>query len=141
MRLPIEIARAYAAQHGSEFEARGLTILEGETGTHWERFEADELAGLALSEGETVESWFDRRLQAAPAHTHIAVPVTIDAGAVQVDARTTVEGATVQVKPAAVTIAKGAVHVEIKPRAGTKKITFEKKKGETVGATIKEEEP
>jgi HK97 family phage portal protein len=44
MRLPIEVARAYAAQHGSRLEAHGIVIFD----EHWERAEADDLAALAL---------------------------------------------------------------------------------------------
>jgi hypothetical protein len=44
MRLPIAVAREYAAQHGSELEARGVVVHSDD----WERWEADELAALAL---------------------------------------------------------------------------------------------
>jgi HK97 family phage portal protein len=117
MRLHPTIARGYAAQHGSEFEAKGVVIIDGKAGTEWERYEADELAALALSEGDTIDDWFNRRLVDAqtsePPTIHISTPVRIDKGAVQVDARTTVEGARVDVKPAAVTIAKGAMQTEV----------------------------
>lgn len=48
MRMPIERARDYAAQHGSVFETQGMRILDGESGTHWERHEAEALSALAL---------------------------------------------------------------------------------------------
>jgi hypothetical protein len=48
MRIPMTIARGYAAQHGSAFEARGVAIIDGEAGQAWEREEADELAALAV---------------------------------------------------------------------------------------------
>ena len=44
MRLPIGTARAYAAQHGAELEARGLVFLD----EHWERCEAEDLVELSL---------------------------------------------------------------------------------------------
>lgn len=44
MRLDPAIARAYAAQHGTEFESKGIVLISDE----WERFEADELAALSL---------------------------------------------------------------------------------------------
>jgi HK97 family phage portal protein len=44
MRLPVAVAREYAAQHGSELEARGVVVHSDD----WERWEADELAALAL---------------------------------------------------------------------------------------------
>jgi HK97 family phage portal protein len=44
MRLPVSVAREYAAQHGSELEARGVVVHSDD----WERWEADELAALAL---------------------------------------------------------------------------------------------
>jgi len=47
-----------------------------------------------------------------PAPINVSVPVTIDPGAVQVDARTTVEGARVEVRPTEVTIEKGAVQID-----------------------------
>lgn len=50
MRLPATIARGYAAQHGSEFEAKGAVIIDGDAGDQWERYEADELAALALED-------------------------------------------------------------------------------------------
>jgi HK97 family phage portal protein len=113
MHLNPAIARGYAAQHGSEFEAKGMVLLEGQAGVDWERFEADELAALSLSEGDTVDDWFNRRLAdvRTPPANHITVPVTIAAGAVQ--SHTTVEAARVEVKPAPVTIAKGAVQVTV----------------------------
>lgn len=48
MRIDPRLAQGYAAQHGTEFEAKGVAILNGEAGAEWERFEADELAALAL---------------------------------------------------------------------------------------------
>lgn len=50
MRLSSTVARAYAAQHGSEFEAKGVVLIDGDAGEQWERFEADELAALALAD-------------------------------------------------------------------------------------------
>lgn len=50
MRLPMGIARGYAAQHGSEFEAKGVAIIDGEAGTQWEREEAEDLAALAIED-------------------------------------------------------------------------------------------
>lgn len=50
MRLPATIARGYAAQHGSEFEAKGIAIIDGEAGAQWEQYEAGELAALALAD-------------------------------------------------------------------------------------------
>lgn len=49
MRLPIRVARVYAAQHGSVFESQGMAVLTGESGATWEREEADELALLVVS--------------------------------------------------------------------------------------------
>lgn len=49
MRLSMTMARGYAAQHGSAFEAKGLPLIDGEAGQAWESYEADELAALALS--------------------------------------------------------------------------------------------
>lgn len=62
MRISIEVARGVAAQHGSEFEAKGMTILDGKAGEAWERFEADELAALALADGnpQVIDGWFER---------------------------------------------------------------------------------
>jgi hypothetical protein len=48
MRLEPRLARAYAAQHGTEFEAKGVVLIDGAAGDEWERFEADELAALAV---------------------------------------------------------------------------------------------
>ena len=63
MRISIDVARAYAAQHGSEVEATGVPIFQGEAGEQWERYEVDELALLALNSGErSVDAWFNRRL-------------------------------------------------------------------------------
>jgi hypothetical protein len=52
MRLPMTIARGYSAEHGSEFEAKGVVLIDGEAGGAWEREEADLLAGLAIDCGE-----------------------------------------------------------------------------------------
>lgn len=52
MHLSINVAREYAAQHGSAFKAKGLVLIDGEAGPLWEDFEAVELAGLALSDVE-----------------------------------------------------------------------------------------
>ncbi len=51
MRLSLTIARGYAAQHGSRFEAAGLVLVDGEAGPAWEAYEADELAALSLMDG------------------------------------------------------------------------------------------
>lgn len=106
MRLHPEVARAYAAQHGAEFEAHGMARLEGESGAMWERFEADELTTLALDAGDrTVDAWFTRRLvdPRSPAPVHVSVPVstpvTIEKGAIEVDARPQVD-----VRPATVKV-------------------------------------
>jgi hypothetical protein len=48
MRMPLSLARGYCAQHGSEFEAKGIVLIADEAGESWERVEADELAALAL---------------------------------------------------------------------------------------------
>jgi HK97 family phage portal protein len=51
MRVPAAVARAYAAGHGSTFETNGAAVLlDDEAYGGWERFEADELAALALEE-------------------------------------------------------------------------------------------
>jgi len=117
MRLNPTVARGYAAQHGSEFETRGAAKLADDGGDEWERFEADELAALAMDEGNSVDEWFSRRLvdvkEPPTINISTSTPVTLDKGAVQVDARTTVEGARVDVQPPSVTIQKGAVHVEV----------------------------
>jgi HK97 family phage portal protein len=126
MRISLPIARGYAAQHGSEFEAQGTVLIDGAAGEAWERFEAAELAELAVSEGHTVDDWFSRRLVDArlSAQTTIHVPVQVDSpvtiakDAIQVDARTTVEGARVEVQTPDVTVAKGAVQVNVQtPKA------------------------
>lgn len=44
MRLPHDVARAYAAQHGESIEARGITVMTD----HWERLEAEALVELSL---------------------------------------------------------------------------------------------
>lgn len=61
MRLHPDVARGYAAQHGTVFEATGLARLDGESGAAWERYEADELAALALSAGSRIEDWFNKQ--------------------------------------------------------------------------------
>lgn len=48
MRLSPSIARGFVAQHGSEFEEKGVVLIDGAAGAEWERFEADELAALAV---------------------------------------------------------------------------------------------
>jgi HK97 family phage portal protein len=48
MRIRTDIARGYAAEHGSAFEARGVAIIDGSAGEAWERDEATALAELAL---------------------------------------------------------------------------------------------
>lgn len=68
LRLHPTVARGYAAQHGAELEAQGITVFDGEA---WERFEADELTALALGEGSTIDAWFDRRqAMTRPIHHH-----------------------------------------------------------------------
>lgn len=52
MRLSIEDARMYAAQHGAQFESHGMTLIDGEAAGHWEREEAEELVALALNYAE-----------------------------------------------------------------------------------------
>lgn len=93
MRLPLALARGYAAQHGSEFEACGVAVVAGEAGEAWERYEADELAALALSDGNEADDFFARRLTDARAGAQTTVPVTV-----RLDAP--------------ITVAPGAVHVE-----------------------------
>ena len=41
----MDLARGYAAQHGTELEAQGLAWMTSES---WEMFEVDELCALAL---------------------------------------------------------------------------------------------
>ena len=53
MRMSIDTARAYAAQHGDLFERKGVAMIDGDAGQAWERSEADELAALSL-EGERI---------------------------------------------------------------------------------------
>lgn len=48
MHIGIEIARGYAAEHGSAFEAKGMAMIDGAAGAEWERDEATALAELAL---------------------------------------------------------------------------------------------
>jgi len=50
MRMAIGDARAYAAQHGSQFETHGMALIDGDAGPHWEREEAEELVALAISD-------------------------------------------------------------------------------------------
>jgi HK97 family phage portal protein len=50
MRISMAIARGYSAQHGAVFEAKGLTVIDGDAGQAWEAYEADELAALSLSD-------------------------------------------------------------------------------------------
>lgn len=126
MRVPTSIARAYAAQHGSEFEAKGVVLIDGDAGPQWERYEAGELAALAFADGNTVEDWFDRRLAGSrvapvtPTPITVNVPVDVAPAPVTVDARTTVESARIDVTTPAVTIAKGAVHNDIHLPPGKK---------------------
>jgi hypothetical protein len=47
MRIPMRVARAYAAQHGTELETTGVPLVTGTTGDEWEREEATALALLA----------------------------------------------------------------------------------------------
>jgi HK97 family phage portal protein len=65
MRLHVDIARGYAAQHGTEFAAGGAGVLLDDSAyPGWERCEADELAWLALSDGGRVDEWVDQRASA-----------------------------------------------------------------------------
>lgn len=107
MRLHPAVARGVAAQHGSELEIKGIGIYDDDS---WERFEAEELLALALSEGNTIDAWFDRRLTDVrpPAPVHVHAPVTIDRGAVQVDARTTIAAAEHHTH-----IDKGAIAIDV----------------------------
>lgn len=50
MRVSLTIARGYAAQHGSAFEAQGVVLIDGDAGEAWERCEADELCALAMDD-------------------------------------------------------------------------------------------
>lgn len=50
MRLSMTVARGYSATHGAAFEAKGLTLIDGEAGQLWESYEADELAALSLTD-------------------------------------------------------------------------------------------
>ncbi len=50
MRIPIAIARGYAALHREAFVAESVLLIDGEAGQAWESYEADELAALALAE-------------------------------------------------------------------------------------------
>lgn len=52
MRIPIAIARGYAAEHGSAFEEKGVAILNGDTGAAWEHEEAHALALLSVQMAE-----------------------------------------------------------------------------------------
>jgi HK97 family phage portal protein len=52
MRVPIETARAYSATHGSQFETQGMSLIDGDAAGHWEREEAEDLAALALADGQ-----------------------------------------------------------------------------------------
>jgi HK97 family phage portal protein len=54
MRVSVDTARTYGAQHGSVFEAQGILPIAGDNGDHWERTEADELAALALGDDVSV---------------------------------------------------------------------------------------
>ena len=52
MGMPIGLARAFAAQHGSQFENQGMPLIQGDAGEAWESAESAELAELALSDVE-----------------------------------------------------------------------------------------
>lgn len=56
MRVPIDVALAYAAQHGSAFEVAGTELIEGDRGAAWEQNEADDLAALSLYDAESVNA-------------------------------------------------------------------------------------
>ena len=84
MRVSMPMARAYAAQHGSEIEATGVGLITDAVGDDWERWEADELCAVALDDGVTaVDDWFQRRLvdARASAQTNINVPVQVSVAA------------------------------------------------------------
>lgn len=49
MRMPEDAARAFAAQHGAQFETQGIAGIDGDAGEDWQRQEAAELADLALT--------------------------------------------------------------------------------------------
>jgi hypothetical protein len=49
MRIPLAVARGFVAEHGTAFEAKGVTIIDGEAGPGWEREEAEQLASLAVA--------------------------------------------------------------------------------------------
>lgn len=46
MAVSDDVARQYAAQHGATFEAKGITVIDGDAGTTWEIAEAARLARL-----------------------------------------------------------------------------------------------
>ena len=48
MRISVETARMYSAQHGAIFETKGVVPIAGDNGEHWEREESEELCVLAL---------------------------------------------------------------------------------------------
>lgn len=52
MRLPMTLARGFAAVHGTAFEAHGVVLIDGDAGAQWEREEAEALATLALDEAD-----------------------------------------------------------------------------------------
>lgn len=52
MRLDLDTACAYAAQHSQQFETLGIAGLDGDQGEDWQRREAAELADLALTTAE-----------------------------------------------------------------------------------------
>ncbi len=54
MRVSLDVARAYAAQHGSVFIAKGAMVIEGDAGQEWERAEAEELAVLSLTADDLI---------------------------------------------------------------------------------------
>jgi HK97 family phage portal protein len=122
MRIPIGVARGYTAQHGSELEAKGIVVYaEG-----WEESEADDLTALALSDGDAIDDWFNRRLVGERPATNVAIsaPITLQQGPVTVDARTSVEPAAVtvdartEVQPATVQV-DARTHVDVAPAAVT----------------------
>lgn len=47
MRVDIQVAREFCAQHGTALEATGTPVFD----EHWERREAEELVGLAIESG------------------------------------------------------------------------------------------
>jgi len=134
LRMPSDLAHAYASEHAEALATRGIAIMDEQ----WERQEAETLTRIACEDDLAPGGQIHLRIiNTAPAPAQISVPitapVTIDAGAIQVDvdARTTVAATEVNVQPTPVQ--------NILPRpAGPRSITFEKRDGAIVGATIED---